>query len=107
MLSKLHEICETLTFGRIANRFDGDFNTLLSHLSSSSLSEMQKTANSNSFAKSSAVTVSETFVNDLATKYPKLQLMMPFAEGWTDEKIQQAGGLVVTYYPFGISAVRL
>lgn len=91
-------------FSKMANRFDGDRDMLLSHLADASIAEVQQLAKSSSLKSKLAkggASYQEVDMQSLTMKYPKLQIMMPFLEQWTDAKIEQAGGLIVAYYPFG------
>lgn len=100
-----NEIHRREVFSKMANRFDGDKNMLLTHLSNEVTTEVQQTIKSSTLKSKLAkggVSYREVDVVSIAAKYPKLQLMMPFLEKWSDEKITAAGGLVVAYYPFGM-----
>ncbi len=89
--------------GRIANEFDGDFEMLLSHLSPESIKEIQAASAPMLLEKSSSEQkISSAFIEHASTKYPLLQLLMPYAKLWNDDAIQQSGGLIVAYYPFGL-----
>ncbi len=72
-------------FSKIAYKFDGDKDILFSHLNNSTLAKLQLHAE----------------VRNAVTNVPKLQIMMPFMEKWTDNSITNYGGLIVAYYPFG------
>ena len=73
-------------FSKIAYKFDGDKDILFSHLNNSTLAKLQLHAE----------------VRNAVTNVPKLQIMMPFMEKWTDNSITNYGGLIVAYYPFGV-----
>ena len=96
-------------FTRIANKFDGDYNILVSHLSDETIKEIEQRIKTTANKKSGLnISSSDNYIKQALREEPKLQLMMPFAEGWTDEKINQfhqggqAVGLIVAYYPFGV-----
>ena len=90
-------------FTRIANKFDGDYNILVSHLSDETIKEIEQRIKTTANKKSGLnISSSDNYIKQIVREEPKLQLMMPYAESWTDEKIEQADGLIVAYYPFGV-----
>ena len=90
-------------FTRIANKFDGDYNILVSHLSDETIKEIEQKIKTTAYKKQGInILSSENYIKQIVREEPKLQLMMPFAKNWSDEKIEQLGGLVVAYYPFGV-----
>ncbi|MBI5464067.1 MAG: hypothetical protein HY966_03825, partial [Ignavibacteriales bacterium] len=92
-------------FSKIANKFDGDFDMLVDHFKDATLDEIQTSIKSNGLGKTSGNC--QVNVREAIQTIPKLQLMVPYAKNWTDRKIQDAGGLIVAYYPFGVPESKI
>ena len=70
-------------FSKMANRFDGDRDMLVTHLTDASIAEVQQLAKSSSLKSKLAkggITYQEVDMQSLTMKNPKLHIMMPFLE---------------------------